>query len=92
MGICFILNVVYSANNSVKIFILKTPKVAHLMLKLICGQFGETWIQNVISQKSYRIFTELWNALIYIDGYLTHLKIVKSSEQPAGQPLAVIIF
>lgn len=44
MGICFILNVVYSNNNIVKIFILKSPKVAYLMLKLICGQFGETSI------------------------------------------------
>lgn len=38
MGICFILNVIYSNNNnSVKVFILKTRKVAYLMLKLICG-------------------------------------------------------
>lgn len=37
MGICFILNVIYSNSNSVKVFILKTRKVAYLMLKLICG-------------------------------------------------------
>lgn len=42
MGICCILNVVYSNNNNVNIFILKNAKVAYLMLKLICGQIGET--------------------------------------------------
>lgn len=44
MGICFILSGFYSSINSVKIFVLKTQKVAYLMLKLICGQFGKTSI------------------------------------------------
>lgn len=46
MGIYFILDVVYSNNNNVNIFILKNPEVAYLMLKLVkcgeCGQIGET--------------------------------------------------